>query len=160
MVDKTGWTALHYSVALPMNLRLIKLVLSLLSETERLQVLSMQDQYGNTVLHCAAQSGKVIETILDLYPESERLQVLNMSNRSGETALHFVARLDKIECIKAVLSLYPESQWRQVLDKQDSYGRTALDIMREARNSVLEWLSKLERSVWKRHTSQQHSRDN
>ncbi len=47
-VDNNRWTVLHRAAS-SKNPELIKLVLSLLSETERLQVLNMQDQYENTV---------------------------------------------------------------------------------------------------------------
>ncbi len=135
--DKPGGGALLHDAAKLGNPESIRTVLALYPESERLQVLDLEDNYGETALYCAALLGNFklhcihFKTLLAVYPESERLQALNRrTTHLSETVLHLGAR-SKVEVIKNLLS----------------YGRTVLDNMNEeTRNSIMNWLSQSENS--------------
>ncbi len=114
--DQRKQTILHRAASSG-NHESLKTVLALFPESERLQVVSMQDSKGRTVLHFAAESGNSdsIKTLLSLHPESERLKVVNSGHREEHTVLHAAARSGSFEAIETILSLYPESE-RQALN--------------------------------------------
>ncbi len=139
--DKHAGTVL-YCAASSGNPELIKHILALYPENERLNVITGKCS-SETALHCATPSGNVecFEIILAQIPESERLQVLNTTGSYGETVLHWAT--DSMKCLKAALSLFPESQRLEALNKQNRAGWTVLKMMdEETRNTIMEWLSK------------------
>ena len=114
--------------ALPYEVILTKMLQTIPTESERLQIVSGQGPFGKTLLHLAAESDKpvAIKTIIALCPESERLQAVSMHNSYGWTALHCAAESGNHEAVKFILSLYPETERLRAVSVQNSLGTTVL----------------------------------
>ncbi len=107
----------------------IETLMDLLPESERFQVVSAQDKWGMTALHCAVKlhNHNYIKIILSKLPESQRSKVVCLQyNRDGSTILHWAADEDDLESIKTILGLLPESHRLQVVSVQDTNGITVL----------------------------------
>ena len=71
-VDKRGaneQTALHHA-SISQNMECLKLLLTCYPESERLQVVNMEDRNGNTIL--SFLGGRTLDSIMPLLPELDR----------------------------------------------------------------------------------------
>ena len=150
MQDLTGKTVLH-QVAYNGNLELIKRTLASLPESQRSQVVSVQDILGRTALHLAVDhdthEDEAIKNILALLPESQRLHVLCLPDKTGETVLHRVARSDHSQLILPVLKLLPELQRSRAVFMLD---RAGLCSDRQTRAAIFNLLPEMDSSSEKR----------
>ena len=105
------------------NPEAIKLLFSLLPESEHLLAVCLLDNQGRTVLHSAANSKnpETAQTLATLLPESEK-QISNSQDRYGYTVLHFAAYRGNSDLLKTFLPIYPESRRLQVVSKQNRMG--------------------------------------
>ena len=103
---------------------LLKAVLMLYPESERLLAVREQDMGGRTVLHCAAQNPESLKTILTLYLESERLLAIREKDNDGRTVLHCAAK--NPESLNTILSFYPADERLLAVMEKNRYGRAAL----------------------------------
>ncbi len=94
MTDRWNRTVLHRA-SMRGDHNIVKYILSLLSESQHFQIVTMKAFDGDTLLHCAAQqqsdNHELIESVLTSLSESECVNLVSMQNRGGDTALHWAA---------------------------------------------------------------------
>lgn len=114
MQDRKQKTILHYAAYAYCHqaVELFLLLLHSCPTSQYAQLLSMRDNDGNTVLHCAIpwNSFETIRHMIELSPESQRLTIVEMTGASGDTVLHCTALWGHYEATKYIFELYPESQ--------------------------------------------------
>ncbi len=73
--------------------------LDLYPESEYIQALNIQDEFGWNALHCAVNSNNMesIKFVLGRYPESERLRAVSVVDKNGCNILHCAAYSDNHE---------------------------------------------------------------
>ncbi len=108
----------------------MKAFLSVLPESQRLQLVKLPDTTGSNALYSATdfRNADSIKTILELLPVSQRFQAVSMSAglTEGITLLHHVAYRDNFEAIRLILSSLLESQLFPIVSAQDASGKTIL----------------------------------
>ena len=114
------------SIALPYEVMLSKMLQSVPTQSQRLQLVS--EKNARPLLNRAAR-GNVgsLKTILSIFPSpAERLNVVRMQDNNGWNLLHWAARSGHRESIQFILSLYPETERLQALGTQDKDTRIVL----------------------------------
>ena len=129
----------------------MKTVLSLYPEKQRLRILSMQDDCGNTLL---CQASSIFQTVMDLLPESQHLRAVCTADMDGDTLLHNLAKTNSYDCFQdllTILSLLPESQRWQAVKQRDQNGDTVLQLVADDndRAKIFKLLPKLKRKLKK-----------
>ncbi len=110
--DNEGSTVLHWAIF--GEIESIRYLLSLLSASQRLELVNMRDHDGFTALLRYVRFPRkntvgVIRTVLDMLPESQVLQALKVEN-NRRTILHDVANHGNVESIKYILNRVPKSE--------------------------------------------------
>ncbi len=117
------------SDALPYEVMFVKMLRTVPTESERLQLVSERDSLGMTLLHRAAWTNRIecIKVILALYPdEAERLQAVKGRDTFRWTVLHYAASSGNPDLIQLILVLYPESERLQSLNMKNNDDWTVL----------------------------------
>ncbi len=112
------------SDAAPYEVMLSKMLRTVPTQSERLQLVNEQGAFGRTLLHRVVESNNPdsIKTVLTLFPESERLKVLSHEDEHGWTVLHCAARTGNPESIRFLLALYPDREHFYAVKMQTDLG--------------------------------------
>lgn len=121
--EGTGETALHIASE---NISLIKEILQLLPEEQRLDALNITNEHNQTVWQSTivnflrwnnvgdlSKEWKLLyETLLLILPPAQQLEALKVTDKNGKTILHKICTLDMLE---QVLQCLPEEERQDVL---------------------------------------------
>ncbi|KTD81349.1 hypothetical protein, partial [Legionella waltersii] len=119
-----GETILHLITKYP---RLLKIILELLPEENRLEVLTikMKPRFAsNTVLHSASEYLESLQTIIELLPMDKRLEAVKFGNDFGVTVMDCVA--ENPLSLQTILKLLPEDKRVEALKPVNQFGQTVL----------------------------------
>ncbi len=107
------------------NIEMIKAILDVYSESDRLQVVNLQNKCRRTALLHVAGSGNLdsLKFILSLSTESGNLAMRTQVSSDG-SLLHHAAQSGNFEPFNTILNLYPESECLKVLKVY--FGKTVL----------------------------------
>ncbi|KTD57029.1 Ankyrin repeat protein [Legionella santicrucis] len=119
--NRRGTTVLHLAAD---NSKILKAILALYPETQRLEAVKVKNEYDQTVLHYAATNAESLKVILALYPENQRIEAVKVKNQDGQTVLHLAAK--NAENLKIMLAVLPENQHLEGMMIQGEYGNTVL----------------------------------
>lgn len=123
VTNESRKTALHWAAG---NFESLRVLLELIPEKQKLDVVKAVDGFGKTLLHYTVKNSEFLRTILQIYPESQRLDAVKMIDYSGKNLLHLGAM--NIDSLMILLELYPEAQRLGAAKMKD-----------ENRKSVLHW---------------------
>ena len=112
---------------------MLKSIIGLLKDDERLAAVSKVNNNGNTVLQLAASNPESLKVILGLYPEDQRLALIMQANKKGQTVLDCADQ--NLESLKAILKSIPEKQLQSQLMLQN--GSNTKPIFYQLANSGL-----------------------
>ncbi len=135
-VESITVTRYMLSDASPYEVMLVKMLRSLPTQSERLQLVGEQGRFGRTPLHNAAIPGNCnsLKTILFVYPESERLKAVSRVDDYGWTVLHCAVSSGNPESIRLTLSVYPESERYHLVNETGRFGSTILQCAASSGN--------------------------
>ena len=129
--DPSGQTILHYSADNP---ECLQIVLTLIPEKQRLEVLKVADENGWMALLLAARNPECLRIVLALIPEKQRLKALKMADPQGSTLPHYVAIDPK--SLELLFTLVPKEQ---ILD--------TLWLPNDCEQTVLHWAARNSESL-------------
>lgn len=102
----------------------LRYILELLPESQRVQWLKLKNEYGNTLLHAAANHPQILRLILGLFPPSQRFEIIKMRDLHGRTVIHQAAY--NTESLRTIFELLPQGKHFEALRIQDKDGDSAL----------------------------------
>ncbi len=93
------------SDVLTYDVMLAKMLRTVPTQAERLELVSEQEEKGRTLLHDAAESGNPgsIKIVLALFPESARLNALGLRDENGQTVLYCAVSSNHTESTRLIL---------------------------------------------------------
>ena len=125
--EDDGMNILHI-VASSKTPDLLKQVLKLYPEQDRLEALKEKNHYGNNALHIAAKSSpESLKQILEIYPKQGILEALKEKNNYGNNALHIAAKSHP-ESLKQILEIYPKQGRLEAVKEKDEKGNNLLHL--------------------------------
>ncbi|WP_193392735.1 ankyrin repeat domain-containing protein, partial [Legionella santicrucis] len=141
--NRYGERALHWAAD---NSEILKTILELYPENQRLEAVLVKDKCDKTVLHWAYTRAEILKAILELLPENQRLEAVMIQNKDGNTVLHDAA--DIPESLKTILALLPENQRLEAVLVKDKCDKTVLHwayTRAESLKTILELLPENQR---------------
>ncbi|KAF6022210.1 hypothetical protein EB796_019488 [Bugula neritina] len=106
----------------------IRHLLDDISVEQKVELLKLQNSYGNTAIHRAAFRGHTdtIKCLLDGVSVDQKVELVKILNRYGDTAIHRAVWENYTETIKSLLDCVLGDQKVELLKLQNSCGNTAI----------------------------------
>lgn len=131
-----GLTPLHYACEYN-RVEMVELLHTTCRQLSQALLVSAQDKYGWTPLHCAAHHGSLacIKKLFEFFPSEEMEKCLHMKNNVGKSALHLACAQNRSDIVKLLLSSGAN------LNDQDNRGMTPLhEASYRGRNALFQEL--------------------
>lgn len=108
--------------------KFLEAILTMMPVERRLELIGTVDEFGNTVLHQAAEYPETVNVLVTLVPELAK--IVPLTNQYNETAFHIAAK--NPGCFMAILKIIPNDQLLNLFRMADEHGNTVLHYIADS----------------------------